>query len=30
MIDEVLLKIGLARIANQYDAAKTRIAKKDS
>jgi hypothetical protein len=30
MIDEVLLNAGLARIANQYDAAKTRIAKKES
>ncbi len=30
MIDEVLLKIGLARIANQYDATNTRNAKKES
>ncbi len=30
MIDEVLLNVGLARIANQYHAAKTRIAKKET
>ncbi len=30
MIDEVLLKIGLARITNQYDATNTRNAKKES
>ncbi len=30
MIDEVLLNVGLARIANQCHAAKTRIAKKET
>jgi hypothetical protein len=30
MIDEVLFNAGLARIANQYDAAKTQSAKKEA
>jgi len=29
MIDEVLLNVGLARIANQYHAAKTQTAEKE-